>query len=271
MTPAKPSLEPRRIVRRGAEQFALVDEGPTDSPSPRSAIAVHGLPGSVRDFRWFAPCVADRMRLVRLDMPGFGQTSATMAAPTAAAAATHIARVADALGVERTVLVAHSYGALVAVTAAARYPDLVDGLVLIAPVGLRPHRGLRQMPVPGLIAAGLRTPLVRQPLMAGLEKAYAAAGFRHTTPDEIERTLAAINRWDFNAYRRRVRRLQVPVMCAWADDDPLVEPTIVDELLAELPDGVPQGPRLHFDTGGHNLQKTRAVEISEAMMTWLEP
>ncbi len=265
MTPEKPSLTRRRIVQRGAEQFALVDEGPATAGESPTLIAVHGLPGSVRDFRWLAPCVTEQVRLVRLDMPGFGETSASMAPPTPGAAVTHILRVADTLGAERVVLVAHSFGALQAVTAAAHYPSRVEALALIAPVGLRPHYGLRQLPSPKLLAAGLRTPFVRRPLMTGLEKGYAAAGFRHTTPDEIERTIDAINNWDFETYRQSVRSLQVPVLCAWADDDPLIEPEIVAELVDELPDG----PRLHFETGGHNLQKTRAVEIGEALVEWL--
>ena len=31
---------------------------------------------------------------------------------------------------------------------------------------------------------------------------------------------------------------------------------------------LPAGPRLVFPSGGHNIQKTRAVEIADALVAW---
>ena len=42
---------------------------------------------------------------------------------------------ADKKGIENLVLVGHSMGGQIALTAALQYPDLVDKLVLIAPTG----------------------------------------------------------------------------------------------------------------------------------------
>src|SRR5688572_26003759 len=50
--------------------FTYADEG--EGPV---LLAVHGLPGSHRDFRWLASALAGRVRLVRVDMPGFGATT----------------------------------------------------------------------------------------------------------------------------------------------------------------------------------------------------
>jgi hypothetical protein len=48
------------------------------------------------------------------------------------------------------------------------------------------------------------------------------------------------------------------------NDDPFVEPEVIVDLLAAVPDG----PRVRFPDGGHNLQKTRVV-LAEALVPWL--
>ncbi len=51
-------------------------------------------------------------------------------------------------------------------------------------------------------------------------------------------------------------------LVAYARDDHMVETRISEELAAALP-----GARvLAFDSGGHNLQKTRAAELAQALV-----
>ena len=47
----------------------------------------------------------------------------------------------------------------------------------------------------------------------------------------------------------------------WADDDPVITP----ETFRALASSVPPGPRLEFADGGHNVQKTHARDIAEAI------
>ena len=54
-------------------------------------------------------------------------------------------------------------------------------------------------------------------------------------------------------------------LVAWCQDDPLVERQIGEELAQ----AAPAGPRLVFPTGGHNLQKTHAVELGEVLVPWV--
>ena len=53
---------------------------------------------------------------------------------------------------------------------------------------------------------------------------------------------------------------------AWADDDKIVE-SRVSKILTKI---APARPRLHFDTGGHNIQKTRATEIAQMLCPWMQ-
>jgi hypothetical protein len=51
-------------------------------------------------------------------------------------------------------------------------------------------------------------------------------------------------------------------MVAFAEDDPFIEPEIPRELGMRLP----AGPRLSWARGGHNVQKTHAREIGDALL-----
>ena len=57
--------------------------------------------------------------------------------------------------------------------------------------------------------------------------------------------------------------LRAPTLTAFCDDDPFIEPEIQEELGAL----VPVGPRLRWAEGGHNVQKTHAVEVAEALLS----
>jgi pimeloyl-ACP methyl ester carboxylesterase len=261
MTPDQPSSATRDHIAHPEGRFSLIDEG--EGPC---IVGIHGLPGSVRDFRWLAPCLTDGARFVRLDMPGFGETKRELGWPAAADAARHIIRVLDHLELDQVVLAAHSFGATQAVATATHHPDRVAGLALLSPVGFRPHRGLRRLVSPGLLERGLRVPVVNRPLMKLLKKGYRAAGFKNVTGDDVAHTLGSLRELSWDDYRNRAQRIQQPALCAWADDDAVIETDISLEVAATLP----EGPRLGFETGGHNIQKTRAVEIADALLPWTE-
>ncbi len=197
-------------------------------------------------------------------MPGFGQTAPTMGGPKPAHAAGHVMRVLDHLGIDRAVLIAHSFGATQAVAATALHPERVAGLALLSPVGFRPHRGLRRLPAPAALELGLKLPVIREPVMSLLQKGYAAAGFRNVTNLEVERTLTSLNHLSWRDYRERVERVAQPSFCAWANDDQVIE----SDISREVADALPPGPRLEFETGGHNIQKSRAVEIADSLVPW---
>lgn len=139
----------------------------------------------------------------------------------------------------------------------------VRGLALLASVGLRPHRGYRSVPVPKLLGPLSGWPLLGPALVSSSQRAMVRLGFsRHTTPAEVARTLRQLGRFDFAAHAARVRALSVPTMLAWADDDPMVEAEISVELAAACP----EGPRLAFKEGGHNIQKSQAAALAEAVL-----
>ena len=62
MTPESPSDPELQTVEVLGGPIAYTDEG-----EGQPLVAVHGLPGSVRDFRWLAPALPESIRLLRVD------------------------------------------------------------------------------------------------------------------------------------------------------------------------------------------------------------
>lgn len=110
--------------------------GPDDGDRP-ALVLVHGLDGSAANWWDVAPDLADDHRVIAPDLPGFGRTrlrrrwrSITAHADLVVAVAQ---RVVAARPERRVVLVGNSMGGPVVLAAAARHPDLVAGVVLVAP------------------------------------------------------------------------------------------------------------------------------------------
>jgi len=124
-----------RVVRRDRYRLRVTTWG--------SGVGPHAivLPGLSADSRALAP----QIRMLRsqvatvhvIDLPGMALPPSLLTADASfPQLADQVAHVADELGIRRAVVVGHSLGGGVALHLALRRPELVDGLVLIAPAAL---------------------------------------------------------------------------------------------------------------------------------------
>jgi pimeloyl-ACP methyl ester carboxylesterase len=255
------------LYERAGGSLAYVDEGPRDAPA---LLAVHGIPGSVRDFRYLAPQLVPRVRTVRIDLPGFGASPHDPGAGSSLESrASALVELADHRGIDRFAVLGHSMGGATALTAAAVHPDRVSALILLASVGLRPHRGLGMSPRRfRLLRHGFKVPLLRRAFVRAARDRYRRRRFPGA--DEMDaRTFAihfeAIGAADFALLRGFASGPLPPALVAFARDDRMVDEDIQEELAATL-----RGARVvAFDSGGHNIQKTRAVELGDAIVELL--
>lgn len=238
----------------------------TDEGSGPAIVLIHGLPGSARDFRYLAPQLPG-FRLIRVDLPGFGGTSRRGKRAWSVRDRARLVRdLLDALELPIVAAVAHSMGGPIAVALADLAPERVTALALLASPGLRPHRAFRRGHV-HTMSRVMRLPGAPLALALPLRRAFIAMGFPSRTPTEHFVAAAQdAGMLDFSGFSASLQRLHarqraLPTLVAWAEDDPLIEPAISQELAA----AAPAGPRLHWPTGGHNIQKTHAAELGAAI------
>ena len=102
-----------------------------------AVVALHGWPGSRRDYREVAARLGGEADLVVPDLRGFGASDRHETTPDAYAAAGQAASVLgliDELALERPVLVGYDVGSRVAQTVARERPDAVRALVISPPL-----------------------------------------------------------------------------------------------------------------------------------------
>jgi pimeloyl-ACP methyl ester carboxylesterase len=103
------------------------------SQEKSSVVLLHGQPGSGSDWREVIARLPVTVQCVAADRPGY-RSSPHRAAGLLGNAEIVLADL-DRAGIEQAVLVGHSYGGGVALTAAALAPHRVRGLVLVASIG----------------------------------------------------------------------------------------------------------------------------------------
>ena len=205
--------------------------------------------------------VSQGYRVIALDQAPFGYSDNTNRDFSRTAQAERLKQVLDGLGINKVLLVGHSYGGGVTLEAALRYPDRVSGLVLVCPVtGLMdaPEGGpspAKSLPLPFRIpalaetgiAASATNPLVTGPLMASFMHKTEMMTPEHVAtiqaPFRRQGMTPAMASWfvqfiagdpqAMSAQRDLVKANRVPVELIWGEMD-TVTPIAQGEDLAAL-------------------------------------
>ena len=183
---------------------------------------LHGNAGSAAVWRKVIPRLAKPYRVIAHDRRGFGCSAKREdgdVSPQAYAA--ELARLLDALEVERAHIAGLSFGGMVAQCFALDFPDRLDGLVL---AGTTPDRSGRnaddtvaQLRRDGWSAAAraLVTSWFRPDAdPADIDEAYGIS--METTPEMYARTVHALGDFDI---RQDVARIRAPTLVVIGEDD----------------------------------------------------
>lgn len=229
-----------------------------DGAGVPTVVAVHGLPGSTRDFRHLATRLPDEsVRVIRVDLPGFGRSPrAGYEGMKSAERACIVGELVSQLDLGPVALMGHSMGCPVVAHLAAAQPREVSHVIMLAPPGPRvfyPQRAMRAVAPVVRRSAGRR---VLRPVVRG---AFAIQGFPgYVTDDELSYTLLDDAACEFADYARALGELVQPTLLTWAKDDRNI-PADHFDAVARI---VPPGPRVVYPSGGHALQKENAADLA---------
>jgi len=120
-------------VRRGYADTPFGQLHYAEAGTGPALLLLHQTPRSHDEFREVQPLLADRRRVLAMDMLGFGLSAALPAPQTVERFAAGAFALLDALGVHEAAVLGHHTGAAVALEMAAQAADRVPALVLSSP------------------------------------------------------------------------------------------------------------------------------------------
>jgi 4,5:9,10-diseco-3-hydroxy-5,9,17-trioxoandrosta-1(10),2-diene-4-oate hydrolase len=212
-------------------RLVLDDEGRGDA-----IVCLHAIGHDARDFARLRRRLAPAHRVIAIDWPGQGRSPRDGRPVTAAHYADLLDAVLDALDVETCVVVGNSIGGAAAIAWAARHPGRARGLVLENPGGLAPVDDRAAQTVLGAMArffdAGARGAWWFGPAFALYYRLVLQRPAAREARDRIvanRGTLAPILAEAWRGFaspasdgRADARRVQCPVLFAWATRDAFV-------------------------------------------------
>jgi len=247
-------------------------------------VLLHGLGATKASFLPTIGALADRHRVIAVDLPGFGDSAKPLAASyDAPFFARSVVALLDALELERASVVGNSMGGRVALELGLAHAARVDRLVLLAPALAwlrdRPFAPLLRLVAPqlGLLQLAPRPlvePIVRR-LIPGAQEGWTAAGVDEFLRSYLEpRGRAAFYAAARNVYLdephgpngfwTRLPTLAPRSLFVWGRRDQLVPIAFAGHVRRALP----KARQLELDCG-HVPQLERPLLVHDAMATFL--
>jgi pimeloyl-ACP methyl ester carboxylesterase len=188
-----------------------------------------------------------------VDLPGFGVMRRLHRRFALAGAAEWLRAWMDAVGLERTHLLGHSMGGLIAVRFAIAWPHAIDRLALVAPAGLPTGRSLARHVI--------GVPMMWRHVTLTSLRLLAPDTLRNP-PRLILRVAREILVEDVGA---ALGRIAAPTLVVWGSADPLVPPAHAALFRAAIPDA-----RLVVVSGaGHLPMVTHPSPFTAAIVAFL--
>jgi pimeloyl-ACP methyl ester carboxylesterase len=221
-------------------------------------LMIHGASANAREFAWtLAPRLEADHRVFMADRPGHGYSERFDGAQHLGEQAAQMAGVLDQLAPgEKAVIVGHSFGGAVALRLALDRPDLVKGLVLIAPVthdwgggGQAWYNGIAAAPLvgpvftqlvptvgPAQVKAGIEGVFKPAPVPDGyFEKSAIGLLFRPPNFRANAQDVSALEE-ELGAQSPRYPEIKVPVVVFSGSQDTVISPKLhVGELKKQIP------------------------------------
>ena len=266
-----------RLVRVGDTRVRVL-EHPGKDPA---VVLIHGLPGTAQDFDEVTPLLPGR-HTIAFDRPGFGFSSGGYHPFSEQLTTLH--ELMDALGVERPLIVGHSYGGTLALAYAARRPQDVRGLVLVDAAAAGEHSAFMDRAQSRFVQF-LSWPVVQpladvtfsQLVRTASTKMADAAAFDPGDVDPVhEHRVLALNMQheDLDAYAgeqleaddaiadldKRLAGIATPAVVIQGAGDKFVKPEHGRRLAATLPHA-----RLEMVSGGHMAPYVHPALVAAAV------
>src|ERR1051325_5684260 len=227
------AMKRERVHVRGAE-IAVVHLGGNGRAEAPLLVWAHGWGHTHANLLPMAEAMQSSARSVLLDFPGFGASPLPPEAWGTAKYADTCAEWLASLPPGRRLWIGHSFGCRVGLQLAARHPEAVDGLFLIAAAGLQPRRSLKaqlRFAARRWAFRLLRSLVPEGPARERLRRRFGSADYARAGPLRpiLSKTVAE----DLSEVAERVR---CPTVLVYGEQDRETPPEIGERLQGLIPD-----------------------------------
>jgi pimeloyl-ACP methyl ester carboxylesterase len=190
-----------------------------DSGQGPALLMLHGWKTNLHSFDDIASILVDRYRVVRLDLPGFGQTEMPGQSWSLSSYVKFVADFIEKLGLGDPYLVGHSFGGRIVIKGVATGKFHPCKVVLVASAGIAKTKSLRNQSfkVAAKIGKALTSipPLtfVRDTLRSNL---YALAGSDYLGAGDLRSVYLDVINEDLS---KAAADVHVPTLLVWGSDD----------------------------------------------------
>jgi len=260
-----------RSLEVAGERIHVVQRG-----SGPPVVLIHGFPSNATAFAALMPLLEDRFTLTAVDMVGFGQSTRAIRRPLDGESyADRLVDLLDALDLGRAHVVGLSWGGSVAQRLAARYPQRVDRLVLLAAVSAARALPLSDVNLVGLALAirfpalgraAVRRFVTRSSGDAGLASEVLVRGY--VEPLRTPGTLAVLRRFVRDTAATPpidLGRIRAPTLVVVPQADRIVPPAAG----AEIAGGIPGARYVSLPGVGHAVQFAARDQVATLIREFL--
>ena len=269
------SSSPQIIDADGLKVY-YKETGPQGAPA---LLLLHGFGSSLQAWDDWSVKLAQKYRVIRLDLPGFGLTGASPANDYSEekdlAFLTHFA---DKLSLEKFSVIGHSMGGKMAWSLAASQPERVQALVLMAPDGFPETKDIGTKPyevpaIMGLIKYVLPKYLVRKSIEPAFAEADALSDALVNRYYDMLRApgvrgaiLERSNQTIYTDPVPRLKAIKAPTLLIWGEQDQMIPSTNAQSYATALSNSsTVLVPKL-----GHLLQEEQPEKGLAAVMQFLD-
>jgi pimeloyl-ACP methyl ester carboxylesterase len=275
--PTSDDLGTVRDVTASGVRLRVVERG-----SGPKLVMLHSL---FMDHSTWGPLAQELSReycVITPDLPGYGESEKPAPSRFADSIDAFTSAIADlyaALSLGRATVLGHGLGGSIALTLAARHPELVSELIVIDPIpyGAKPwlYGRLAHLPVAGslvfkqLLGRSLFGAYFRQLFLADparisdarLDTYYETFNTPAARGSVLQTLRATV---DTRPVAAQTSRIQKPTLVVWGRNDRLLPAAVGQRLAREI-----RGARFELLDAGHAPQEERPQELADAVRRFL--
>jgi pyruvate dehydrogenase E2 component (dihydrolipoamide acetyltransferase) len=254
----------------GGLRVRYADRGFGDSV----VLLLHGFGGDLDNWMFNLDSLAEKHRLLALDLPGHGQSVKTNVDPSLSGMATFVRKFLDVLSVSSVHVVGHSMGGAIAMQLASDSPETVKSLGLICSAGLGPDINIDYL-------RGFVEAQSQQELKLVLEQLFADESLvnlqlvnnllNYKRMDGVEASLNALSETLISAGEQtfltdNIVASGIPVLVIWGKQDRIIPVSHAQNFSAA--GGYCVEVEI-FDSAGHMVQMEKAYEVNRSLLNFL--